>query len=66
MAMGFQSVHQARQRVLNSPHWRKTGNNMPLAVLAGGSDAVSGIVAFPAPPDGVVLPGAFRFSDGQC
>ncbi len=32
------------------------GNNMPLAVLAGGSDAVSGIVAFPAPPDGVVLP----------
>ena len=35
----------------------ETGNNMPLAVLAGGSDAVGGIVAFPAPPDGVVLPG---------
>ena len=35
----------------------ETGNNMPVAVLAGGSDAVGGIVAFPAPPDGVVLPG---------
>ena len=34
----------------------ETGNNMPLAVLAGGSDAVGGVVAFPAPPDGVVLP----------
>ena len=36
----------------------ETGNNGPLAVLAGGSDAVGGVVAFPAPPDGVVLPGA--------
>ena len=36
----------------------ETGNNMPVAVLAGGSDAVGGIVAFPAPPDGVVLPGS--------
>ena len=36
----------------------ETGNNGPLAELAGGSDAVGGVVAFPAPPDGVVLPGA--------
>ena len=36
----------------------ETGNNMPLAELAMGSDAVGSVVAFPAPPDGVVLPGA--------
>ena len=36
----------------------ETGNNGPLAVLAGGSDAVGSVVAFPAPPDGVVPPGA--------
>ena len=36
----------------------ETGNNMPLAELASGSDAVGRVVAFPAPPDGVVLPGA--------
>ena len=35
----------------------ETGNHAPLAALAGGSDAVSGVVAFPAPPDGVVIPG---------
>ena len=35
----------------------ETGNHAPLAELAGQSDAVSGIVAFPAPPDGVVIPG---------
>ena len=35
----------------------ETGNHAPLAELAGGLDAVSGIVAFPAPPDGVVIPG---------
>ena len=36
----------------------ETGNNGPLAELAMGSDAVGSVVAFPAPPDGVVLPGA--------
>ena len=36
----------------------ETGNNGPLAVLAMGSGAVSSVVAFPAPPGGVVLPGA--------
>ena len=36
----------------------ETGNNMPLAELAMGSDAVGSVVAFPAPPGGVVLPGA--------
>ena len=36
----------------------ETGNHQPLAELAGGSDAVGSIVAFPAPPEGVVLPGA--------
>ena len=35
----------------------ETGNNMPLAELAMGSDAVGSVVAFPPPPDGVVLPG---------
>jgi hypothetical protein len=35
----------------------ETGNNGPLAVLAMGSDAVGSVVAFPAPPGGVVLPG---------
>ena len=35
----------------------ETGNHAPLAALAGGSDAVSGVVAFPAPPEGVVIPG---------
>ena len=35
----------------------ETGNHAPLAALAGGSDAVGSVVAFPAPPDGVVLPG---------
>ena len=35
----------------------ETGNHAPLAALAMGSDAVSGVVAFPAPPDGVVIPG---------
>ena len=36
----------------------ETGNNMPLAALAMDSDAVGSVFAFPAPPDGVVLPGA--------
>ena len=36
----------------------ETGNHAPLAALAMGSDAVGSVVAFPAPPDGVVLPGA--------
>ena len=36
----------------------ETGNNGPLAELAMGSDAVGSVVAFPPPPDGVVLPGA--------
>ena len=36
----------------------ETGNNMPLAELAMGSDAVGSVIAFPAPPDGVVPPGA--------
>ena len=36
----------------------ETGNHAPLAALASGSDAVGSVVAFPAPPDGVVLPGA--------
>ena len=35
----------------------ETGNNGPLAELAGGSDAVGSVVAFPPPPDGVVPPG---------
>ena len=35
----------------------ETGNHAPLAALAMGSDAVGSVVAFPAPPDGVVLPG---------
>jgi hypothetical protein len=35
----------------------ETGNNGPLAELAMGSDAVGSLVAFPAPPGGVVLPG---------
>ena len=35
----------------------ETGNNMPLAELAMGSDAVGSVFAFPAPPDGVVPPG---------
>ena len=35
----------------------ETGNHAPLAALAGGSDAVSDVVAFPAPPSGVVIPG---------
>ena len=35
----------------------ETGNNGPLAELAMGSDAVGSVVAFPPPPDGVVLPG---------
>ena len=35
----------------------ETGNNGPLAELAMGSDAVSSVVAFPAPPGGVVIPG---------
>ena len=35
----------------------ETGNHAPLAALAMGSDAVSGVIAFPAPPDGVVIPG---------
>ena len=35
----------------------ETGNNGPLAELAGGSEAVGSVVAFPPPPDGVVLPG---------
>ncbi len=34
----------------------ETGNHAPLAALAMRSDAVSGVVAFPAPPDGVVIP----------
>ena len=36
----------------------ETGNNGPLAELAMDSDAVGSVVAFPAPPGGVVLPGA--------
>jgi hypothetical protein len=36
----------------------ETGNNGPLAALAGGSDSVGSVVPFPPPPDGVVLPGA--------
>ena len=35
----------------------ETGNHAPLAALAGGSEAVGSVVAFPAPPDGVVPPG---------
>ena len=35
----------------------ETGNNGSLAELAMGSDAVSSVVAFPAPPAGVVIPG---------
>ena len=35
----------------------ETGNNGPLAALAMGSDAVSDVVAFPAPPNGIVIPG---------
>ena len=35
----------------------ETGNHAPLAELAGGSDAVGSVVAFPAPPEGVVPPG---------
>ncbi len=35
----------------------ETGNHGPLAELAMGSDAVGSVVAFPAPPDGVVIPG---------
>ena len=35
----------------------ETGNHAPLAASAMGSDAVSGVVAFPAPPDGIVIPG---------
>ena len=36
----------------------ETGNHAPLAALAMGSDAVGSVVPFPAPPEGVVLPGA--------
>ncbi len=35
----------------------ETGNHAPLAALAMGSDAVGSVVAFPAPPGGVVAPG---------
>jgi hypothetical protein len=35
----------------------ETGNNGPLAELAGGSDAVGSVIAFPPPPGGVVVPG---------
>ena len=35
----------------------ETGNHAPLAALAMGSDAVGDVVAFPAPPEGVVRPG---------